>query len=94
MTLFLSVPEALSQHPQAEPLESMRQPWTIPLIDAAGKSQGYRQAVNLRPGLGVLIDDYTLQSVNGVAPHLKVQTEIASELKVQGDRDLYPYLIP
>lgn len=61
MTLFLSVPEALSQHPQAEQTRSMRQPWTIPLIDAAGKSQGYRQSVNLRPGLNVLIDDYTLQ---------------------------------
>ncbi|MBE9077288.1 helix-turn-helix transcriptional regulator [Romeria aff. gracilis LEGE 07310] len=61
MTLFLSVPEALSQHPQAEQTRSIRQPWTIPLIDAAGKSQGYRQSVDLRPGLNVLIDDYTLQ---------------------------------
>jgi len=61
MTLFLSVPEALSQYPQAEPTQAMRQPWTMPLLDAAGKSQGYRQAVNLRPGLGILIDDYTLQ---------------------------------
>jgi len=61
MTLILSIPEALSQHPQAEQVQSMRQPWTIPLIDAAGKSQGYRQAVNLRPGLNILIDDYTLQ---------------------------------
>jgi len=61
MTLFLSVPEALSQHPQAEPTQLMRQPWTIPLIDASGKSHGYRQEVNLRPGLNILIDDYTLQ---------------------------------
>lgn len=61
MSLLLSVPEALSQHPQADPLESLRQPWTIPLIDATGKSHGYRQQVNLRPGLNILIDDYTLQ---------------------------------
>ena len=61
MPLFLSVPEARSQHPQPEGLGSLRQPWTIPLSDATGKSQGYRQQVNLRPGLGILIDDYTLQ---------------------------------
>lgn len=61
MALFLSRPEALSQCPQAERRWLMRQPWTIPLIDTSGKSQGYRQEVNLRPGLNVLIDDYTLQ---------------------------------
>ncbi|MBW4653060.1 MAG: AraC family transcriptional regulator [Kaiparowitsia implicata GSE-PSE-MK54-09C] len=61
MTLFLSVPEALSQQHQAEQIQSLRQPWTIPLIDAFGKSHGYRQNVDLRPGLNVLIDDYTLQ---------------------------------
>ena len=61
MTLFLSVPEAWSQRPLAEQRRSIRQPWTIPLIDTAGKSHGYRQTVNLRPGLYVLIDDYTLQ---------------------------------
>lgn len=61
MPLFLSVPEAESQHSQAEQIRSIRQPWTIPLSDATGKSQGYRQTVNLRPGLNVLIDDYTLQ---------------------------------
>jgi len=61
MTLILSIPEALSQHPQSEQVQSMRQPWMIPLVDATGKSQGYRQAVNLRPGLDILIDDYTLQ---------------------------------
>ena len=60
MTLFLSVPEALNQHPQVKQM-SIRQPWTITLVDATGKSQGYRQSVNLRPGLNVLIDDYTLQ---------------------------------
>lgn len=61
MTLFLSVPEALSQHPQAEQIQSIRQPLTIPLIDTSGNSQGYRQSVDLRSGLNVLIDDYTLQ---------------------------------
>ncbi|MEM7769694.1 MAG: AraC family transcriptional regulator [Cyanobacteria bacterium P01_A01_bin.37] len=61
MPLFLSVPEALSQCPQVENGLSTRQLWTIPLIDATGKSQGYRQVANLRPGLNVLIDDYTLQ---------------------------------
>jgi len=61
MTLLLSVPEAKSQHPQAELTQLMRQPWTIPLIDAFGKSQGYRQEVSLRPGLTILIEDYTLQ---------------------------------
>ncbi|MGF1567349.1 MAG: helix-turn-helix domain-containing protein [Nodosilinea sp.] len=62
MTLFISVPEAESQRPQAADLsQGLRQPWTIPLNDAAGKSQGYRQEVDLRPGLSVLIDDYRLQ---------------------------------
>lgn len=61
MTLILSLPEARSQSPQTEPAWSLRQPWTIPLIDASGKSQGYRQRVHLRQGLDVLIDDYTLQ---------------------------------
>jgi len=61
MTLILSIPEALSQHPQAEQVQLMRQPWTIPLTDTSGKSHGYRQEVNLRPGLNILIDDYTLQ---------------------------------
>lgn len=60
MSLFLSVPEAWSKHPQAEQTQSIRQPWNIPLIDASGKSHGYRQEVDLRPGLNVLIDDYTL----------------------------------
>lgn len=62
MTLFLSVPEAQSKHPQAdELLQAVRRPWNIPLIDASGRSRGYRQKVTLRPGLNVLIDDYTLQ---------------------------------
>nr|RNJ69305.1 MAG: AraC family transcriptional regulator [Leptolyngbya sp. IPPAS B-1204] len=59
MTLFLSVPEA--RYPQSDQIHSLRQPWKILLIDAAGKKCGYRQEVNLRPGLNVLIEDYTLQ---------------------------------
>ncbi|PZD72606.1 Regulatory protein PchR [Acaryochloris thomasi RCC1774] len=62
MTLFLSIPEYLSQYPDAAELQqAIRQPWSIPLNDATGRSYGYRQDVNLRPGLSVLIDDYTLQ---------------------------------
>lgn len=38
----------------------MRSPWQIPLHDPRGLSHGYRQEVNLRPGLNLLIDDYTL----------------------------------
>lgn len=61
MTLLLSVPEFLSQHPEVESqMEAVRSPWTIPLIDSSGRSHGYRQEVNLRPGLNLLIDDYTL----------------------------------
>ena len=62
MTLSLSVPEFLSQHPNlARQRKEIRQPWEIPLVDISGHSYGYRQEVNLRPGLNVLIDDYTLQ---------------------------------
>ena len=62
MTLLFSVPEFMSQHPEvAERRRAVRQPLTIPLEDASGKSHGYRQSVNLRPGLSILIDDYTLQ---------------------------------
>lgn len=62
MTLFLSVPEFLSQQADVTSLlKSIRQPWTVPLKDATGRSHGYRKEVNLRPGLSVLIDDYTLQ---------------------------------
>lgn len=62
MPLFLSVPEALRQqgHP-IEPSEAVRCPRQIPLVDVTGKSYGYRQRVYLRPGLDILIDDYTLQ---------------------------------
>ncbi|MEO0767837.1 MAG: AraC family transcriptional regulator [Cyanobacteria bacterium J06649_4] len=61
MTLLLSVPEFLSQHPDIESqIEAMRSPWTIPLHDPTGRSHGYRQEVNLRTGLTLLIDDYTL----------------------------------
>ena len=62
MTLLLSVPEYLSQHPEmAKRRHQVRQPITVPLKDASGKSHGYRQFVDLRPGLNILIDDYTLQ---------------------------------
>lgn len=62
MTLFFSVPECLSQHPDPTELQqTLRQPWTITLNDTTGRSYGYRQEVNLRPGLNLLIDDYTLQ---------------------------------
>lgn len=62
MTLLLSVPDYLSQHADVAKLtDTVRQPWTIPLNDPSGRSYGYRQEVNLRPGLSVLIDDYTLQ---------------------------------
>lgn len=62
MPLFLSVPAALTQQPEAaEWVQAGRQPWTIPLEDPTGDSFGYRQEINLRPGLNVLIDDYTLQ---------------------------------
>lgn len=62
MTLFLSVPEFLSQHDQIDEFDQVVYlPWTIPLKDVMGNSYGYRQTVNLRQGLNVLIDDYTLQ---------------------------------
>lgn len=62
MTLLLSVPEFLSQHLEvAERQQAVRSPWTIPLSDPTGRSHGYRQEINLRPGLSLLIDDYTLQ---------------------------------
>ncbi len=62
MPLLLSVPEYLSQHRDVANLQdAVRQPWTVPLNDASGRSYGYRQEVNLRPGLSILIDDYTLQ---------------------------------
>ena len=62
MTLLLSIPEFLSQHPEmAECQHQVRQLLTVPLEDASGRSHGYRQSVNLRPGLNILIDDYTLQ---------------------------------
>jgi AraC-like DNA-binding protein len=62
MTLSLSVPEFLNQHPElATQTEAVRSPWTIPLRDPTGRSHGYRQEINLRPGLSLLIDDYTLK---------------------------------
>lgn len=62
MTLFLSVPEFLSQQPDAVELQQTpQQLWTIPLKDTIGGSYGYRQRVNLRRGLDLRIEDYTLQ---------------------------------
>lgn len=61
MTLLLSIPDFLSQHPDVQAqIEAVRSPWKIPLHDPTGRSYGYRQEVNLRPGLNLLIDDYTL----------------------------------
>lgn len=59
MPLFFSIPEFLSQ--KAVSTNMLRQPLTIPLKDRTGNSYGYQQKVNLRPGLDVQIDDYTLQ---------------------------------
>ncbi|MEM9246072.1 MAG: AraC family transcriptional regulator [Cyanobacteria bacterium P01_F01_bin.153] len=62
MTLLLSMPEFWSQNPEiAATAQKVRQPWTMPLKNASGKGQGYRQSINLRPGLNILIDDFTLQ---------------------------------
>lgn len=61
MTLLLSVPEFLGQHPDvAARTDTLRSHWKVPLVDPSGRSHGYRQEVNLRPGLNLLIDDYTL----------------------------------
>ncbi|MEM7796202.1 MAG: AraC family transcriptional regulator [Cyanobacteria bacterium P01_C01_bin.118] len=60
MTLLLSVSEFRHQHPDIDS-NALRTPWNIPLCDPSGQSYGYRQDVNLRPDLSVLIDDYTLQ---------------------------------
>ena len=61
MTLALSVPDFLSEHPDVlAQTEAVRSPWKILLHDPTGRSHGYRQEVNLRSGLSLLIDDYTL----------------------------------
>lgn len=61
MTLSLSVPAFWGQYSDsALQKQTLQQPWKIPLVDKAGQSHGYRQEVNLRPGLNVLVDDYTL----------------------------------
>ncbi|NJM98355.1 MAG: helix-turn-helix transcriptional regulator [Phormidesmis sp. RL_2_1] len=62
MPLSLSVPEFLSQHPDLSiKQQAVRSPWTIPLYDPTGRSHGYRQEINLRTGLSLLVDDYTLK---------------------------------
>ena len=62
MSLFLSVPEALSRQRQAiDSVQAVRQSQKIPLMDTTRKSYGSRQRVYLREGLDILLDDYTLQ---------------------------------
>lgn len=56
MTLILSVPEFLSQQQ-----DKSTQTYEIPLYDPTGQSQGYRKSQDLRSGLNLLIDNYTLQ---------------------------------
>jgi len=60
MTLFLSGPEFISQCSQYQEKYPVQKVWTIPLHYPKRKSSGYRQWFDLRPGLGLLIDDYTL----------------------------------
>ena len=62
MSLLLSVPEFLSQHPDIlSQTAALRSPWQIPLHDPSGRSHGYRREIGLRSGLTLLIDDYKLQ---------------------------------
>jgi AraC-like DNA-binding protein len=82
MSLLLSVTEALSQRYQAEQIQPIRQPWTIPLIDTTGRSHGYRQEIDLRPGLNVLIDDYTLQEDLFIEIGSRVPCEPSLELEL------------
>ncbi|PIG93369.1 AraC family transcriptional regulator [Gloeocapsopsis sp. IPPAS B-1203] len=56
MTLILSVPEFLNQQQ-----DNSSQNYEILVHDPAGQSQGYRRSQDLRPGLNLLIDNYTLQ---------------------------------
>jgi len=65
MTLTLSVPEFLSQQQDVS-----TQTYEISLHDPTGQSQGYRRSQDLRPGLNLLIDNYTLQE------NLVVDTQI------------------
>ncbi|WP_439566598.1 hypothetical protein, partial [Gloeocapsopsis crepidinum] len=65
MTLILSVLEFLSQQQDIS-----TQTYEIPLYDPTGQSQGYRRSQDLRPGLNLLIDNYTLQE------HLIVDTRV------------------
>ena len=84
MPLSLSVPEFLSQHPDLSvKQQAARSPWTIPLSDPTGRSHGYRQEINLRPGLSLLIDDYTLkedlyvETGSGQACELSLELELS-----------------
>lgn len=49
----------------------------------AGQMNLYKTEVNLSELLGVMVEDIEL-----LAPHLSVQTQISSDLRVWGDRDL------
>lgn len=77
MSLLLSVPDFISQQDNQDLFEEIRQPWIIPLEDPTGRSFGSRWGVNLRPGLDILIDDYTLQEDLTVEIGADVPDELA-----------------
>ncbi|PIG93266.1 hypothetical protein [Gloeocapsopsis sp. IPPAS B-1203] len=60
MTLFLCVPEFINQCSQYQEKYPIQKVWTIPLHEPKRQSSEYRQWFDLRPGLWLLIDDYTL----------------------------------
>lgn len=72
MTLILSVPDFLSQQ------DELPQTYEIPLYDPTGQSQGYRRSQDLRPGLNLLIDNYTLQENLVVDTRLRNYTDETS----------------
>lgn len=59
MTLILSVDKRIQQ--SSELTASSWYTYSLQLEDPMQQSQGYRRSLNLRPGLNLLIDDYTLQ---------------------------------
>lgn len=70
MTLILSVQEFLKQQLLHQGGDvSVFKAYKIPLNDPKGISKGYRRLLTLRPGLNLLIDDYSLHE------SLKVETE-------------------
>lgn len=60
MTLILSVNKWIQQHAK-ELATSPWQAYNLQLNDPKQQSQGYRRSFNLRRGLNLLIDDYSLQ---------------------------------